>query len=368
MRIGLDARTICAPKTGDRTYALGLIHGLAALDCAHDFVVYVDQPPPARLPTGPRWSVRVVRALHPRLWTPLALPQAARRDGVDLLHVQYIAPTCRRPRVVTTIHDVTYRLFPQWFHLKDRFLLDRGVRSSLRTVACVLTGSECTRRDLERVYGLPGARICVTPYAAPPGFRAPEAGEVARVLAAHGLLPPYALFVGALQPRKNLPRLIRAFLAAKRSAGLPHRLVLAGKTGWKSGAVFATLREEGAAGDVKLLGYVPDEDLSGLFGGAEALLFPTLYEGFGLPVLEAFACGTPVITSNLSALPEVAGEAAVLVDPRDEAQMAEAVARVLTDAPLRRRLARAGLQRAEAFDWTRTAALTVACYEAAVAG
>jgi len=365
VRIGIDARTACGRYTGDRSYTLGLIHGLAAISSGHEFVLYLDGPPPLGLPSGPQWQVRVLRAPVPRLWTPVVLPRAARADGVEVLHVQYIAPACRRPVVVTTVHDVTFRLHPEWFTVKDRLLLDWGMRRSLRTVGAVLAVSEWTRRDLLRVYGLAADRVCVTPNALPPTFALPEPSEVGAVRGKYGLEEPYVLFVGVLQPRKNLPRMIGGFLAAKRRHGLPHAFVIAGKEGWKCGPIFEALKATEAGDDVRLIGYVPDEDLPGLFAGADVFLFATLYEGFGIPVLEAFASGTAVITSNTSALPEVAGEAAVLVDPCNESEIAEAVGRVLTDEGLRRHLVEAGGERLKAFSWERTAELTVACYERA---
>lgn len=362
MRIGLDARVLGAHKTGDRSYLLGLVQGFASLPGDHQFLLYFDQPPP-ELNLPPQFEIRVAPAAHPRLWTPFVLPRVAREDGVDVLQVQYIAPGCRHPRVVTTIHDVTYRLHPEWFPFKDRVLLDLGIRRSLSTVAGVITGSECTRRDLGQVYGLAPERIAVTPYAAPVGFARASSEQVSEVLQHHGLTQPYVLFVGVLQPRKNLVRILRAFLKAKRDSGFPHRLAVVGKLGWKSTEIEREMEAAEATGAVQRLGYVPDEDLPPLFTGAEAFLFPTLYEGFGIPVLEAFACGVPVITSDVSALPEVAGDAAVLVDPTDEATLVDALQRVLSDPSLRTRLGEAGLQRAATFTWTRTAQQTLAYYE-----
>ncbi len=364
MHIGIDARTITGRKTGDRTYALGLIEGLAALRSDHGFTLYLDQEPPAGLPfpTGPRWQVRVLRAPHPRLWTPLALPRAARADGVDVLHVQYIAPACRRPAVVTTVHDVTFRLYPQWFALKDRLLLDWGLRRSFRTVAAVLTGSVSTQRDLARVYGLPAQDVVVAPYGISPPEH-PSEGQIAATRATYGIEGPYALFVGVAQPRKNLPRIVRAFAAARREHGLAHRLVIVGKTGWRAGETLAAIAAGEAHGAVQRLGYVPDADLPALYAGADLFVFPTLYEGFGLPLLEAFAAGTPVITSTVSALPEVAGDAAELVDPTSEPAIAAAIGRVLTDPVRRDTLIRRGRQRVSEFTWEHTARLTVACYE-----
>lgn len=374
LRIGIDARAISYPKTGDRSYALGLIDGLARLRDregeALDFVLFFDREPPADLPCMrdgrllPGWRVEVPRARNSRLWTLVSLPRAARALGLDLLHVQYNGPRIRRPALVTTVHDVSFRLFPEWFPLKDRLLLDLGLRSTLGVARAVITGSECTLDDLERVYRLPRERITVTPYALPPGFAAPAPDQVEQVLRRHGVRRPFVLFVGVRQPRKNLPRAIGAFCAARARADLPHRLVLAGKPGWRADE---TERAIAAAGEaLQPLGYVSDADLPALYAAADAFLFPSLYEGFGIPVLEAFACGTPVITANVSALPEVAGDAALLVDPRDERAIADALLRLLADVDLRQSLAARGRSRLEQFDWLETARGTVEAYQRAV--
>ncbi len=374
LRIGIDARAVSYPKTGDRSYTLGLIDGLARLtlggEISHEFVLFFDREPPADLPcmrdgrllSG--WSTETLTAAHARLWTLRTLPRAARRLGVDALHVQYNGPRVRRPALVTTVHDVSFRLFPEWFSLRDRLVLDLGLRSTLSVAEHVFAVSECTRRDITEVYDVAPRRITVTHNALPPGFEAPGHGEVASVLESHGVDRPYVLFVGVRQPRKNLPRAIRAFSTAKATADLPHRLVLVGKHGWQSGETEAAIREAGD--DVQAIGYVPDADLPSLYAGAELFLFPSLYEGFGIPVLEAFACGTPVITSDGSALPEVAGDAALAVDPRDEASIAEALLRLLADADLRAKLVERGRARLSEFDWAETARRTVAGYERAV--
>ena len=376
MKIGIDARTICGRKTGDRSYTLGLIGGLAqvnqALGNPHEFVLYFDDEPPADLPCAvggelmAGWSVRVVRARFARMWTLSALPRAARADALDVLHVQYNAPRLRKPAVVTTVHDITFRLYPDWFTLKDRLVLGWGLRATLRTAAGTLAVSECTRRDLEQVYGLAPERITVTPNALANGFAPPTKEATEETLARLGVQRPYALFVGVLQPRKNIERMVRATIAAREEHGLDLRLVVAGKVGWKAESALETVLAAEVAGTAQYLGYVDDEDLPALYAGAEMLLFPTLYEGFGIPVLEAFACGTPVITSNVSALPEVAGDAALLVDPRDEAAIASAIANLTRDEDLRTRLIARGHERVERFSWTRTARLTLEAYERAV--
>lgn len=373
LRIGIDARAVSYPKTGDRSYTLGLIDGLAQLseraDTPHEFVLFFDRDPPERLPCMREgrllqgWRTEVLSAAHPRLWTLRTLPRSARELGLDVLHVQYNGPRVRRPALVTTVHDVSFRLFPEWFSLKDRLVLDLGLRSTLPVARHVFAVSECTREDIAEVYGVDRADISVTHNALPPGFRAPTADETEATLSRHGVVKPYVLFVGVRQPRKNLPGAVRAFCAARVEEGLPHRLVLVGKRGWRGGETERAIEQAGNA--VHALGYVPDADLPGLYAAAEALLFPSLYEGFGIPVLEAFACGTPVLTSNVSALPEVAGDAALLVDPRDERAITAGLGRLLADASLREELIARGHERLAAFDWCETARLTVEGYEQA---
>jgi glycosyltransferase involved in cell wall biosynthesis len=375
LRIGIDARAISYPKTGDRSYTLGLIDGLARLseigETAHEFVLFLDREPPPELPCirngelVPGWDIQTLSAAHPRLWTLTSLPRAARRLGVDVLHVQYNGPRVRDPALVTTVHDVSFRLFPEWFSLKDRLVLDLGLRSTLSVAQRVFAVSECAREDIAEVYGIDEQQISVTYNALPPGFETPASGDVESVLERHGVTRPYVVFVGVQQPRKNLPRAIRAFSAAKAERGLSHRLVLVGKRGWQASETERAI--EDAGGHVQSVGYVPDADLPALYAGADLLLFPSLYEGFGIPVLEAFACGTPVVTSDVSALPEVAGGAAVLIDPRDEDAIADGVLRVVGDAALGEELVRRGRARVRQFDWLETARRTVRGYERAVA-
>ncbi|MGI5816753.1 MAG: glycosyltransferase family 4 protein [Armatimonadota bacterium] len=375
LRIGIDARAVSYPKTGDRSYTLGLIDGLARVrdggGTEHQFVLFFDREPPGDLPCirGGRllegWRTQVISARNSRLWTLLALPRAARELGLDVLHVQYNGPRISRPALVTTVHDISFRLFPEWFSLKDRLVLDLGLRATLPVARHVFAVSECTRADIEAVYGVEPDLITVTHNALPPGFGPPDPQRVPEVLEHHGVRQPYVLFVGVRQPRKNLPRAIRAFSAARSREGLPHRLVIVGKRGWQAGE---TERAIDAAGeDVQPIGYVADADLPSLYAGADVFLFPSLYEGFGIPVLEAFACGTPVVAANLSALPEVVGDAAVLVDPRDEDAIADGLLRLLDDADLRAALSARGLARLSAFDWEETARRTIAGYERAVA-
>lgn len=219
-----------------------------------------------------------------------------------------------------------------------------------------IASSEFTKRELMDVLGIPADKIEVVPCAAPEGMgRVEDPGALKACRARYGLPRRFALFVGNLNPRKNLERLVRAFARMKATTGLPHELVIAGEQGWKFDRA-KTLRDIGCADQVRFIGFVPDEDMAALYTLADVFAFPTLYEGFGIPVIEAQCCGTPVLTSNTSCLPEVCGDGAVYVDPYSEADIAEGLREILTDEALRRRLIDAGFRNANRYSWDASAA------------
>lgn len=362
MRIALDCRTVTAPKTGDRTYALNLMRALARVDAENEYFLYTWEPTtltdleapnfhPVVLPASPRW-----------LWTPLSFPRDLARRGADLAHVQYIIPPSSPRPVTTTIHDVAFRRFPELFPLKHRLLLNWLIPMAVEHSAAVITGSEATKRDLLEFYDVRPEKVHVTPYAADPVYRPMDREEARQAVRRRLRVPvPYILSVGVLQPRKNLPRLVRAYNRIANS--IPHRLVLTGKEGWASEELRAAVAEAPPGNQPVFTGYVADADLPVLYAGADLFCYPSLYEGFGLPPLEAMACGTPVLTSNVSSLPEVVGEAGLTVDPRDEAAIADGIRSLVEDPERRLALAEAGLRRAAEFSWDRTAQETVAVYE-----
>lgn len=361
MRAAIDARTLGAPKTGDRTYCLNLLRGMAALRPEGEYLLYTDRET-GLLDSLPRNFERVVlTAPQPWLWTPWSLPWDLRRRAADLLHVQYIIPPSAPCPIVTTIHDISFRRHPEWFPLKHRVLLNLLIPAAARNAAHVITGSEYTRADLIDAYDLPPERVTVTPYAADPIYRPMDREEAQRQVAARfNLRGPFVLAVGVLQPRKNLPRLIRAF--GRVSKEVPHSLALVGKPGWAHEELQRATAASGLGSRLKFTGYVPDADLPVLYNAADLFVYPSLLEGFGFCALEAMACGTPVVTSNVTSLPEVVGDAAITLDPTDEEALGRAIHRALTDAPLRTRLREAGLARAALFSWERTAAETLAVY------
>ena len=309
----------------------------------------------------------------PCLWTHLRLSWEMARRPPDLLFVPaHVLPIVHPRRSVVTIHDLGYLYYPEAHRLLDRLYLDLSTRYNARAAAHLIADSSVTKRDLIERYGTEPGRITIV-Y---PGYdntvfqpvRSKEALEA--VKAKYGIVGDYVLFVGTLQPRKNLTRLLTAFslcdLHDPNKFGTPTsnlQLVIAGKRGWLYEQFFRQVEELGLEGRVVFTGYVPEGDLPALLSSARLFVFLSLYEGFGLPVLEAMACETPVVCSNVSSLPEVAGDAAILVDPLNVEGLAAAMERVLGDEELIAGLIERGLEQVRKFSWERCAHETLKVLE-----
>ena len=292
----------------------------------------------------------------------------ARRLRLDVVH----DPTGAMPLLlagpprVTTIHDAIPYVYPQTSTRLDWLIYHRWLPLAVRRADAVITDSEQSRKDIMAHLPVAPHHVVTVPLAADRRFRPMDLAEVEPVLGEYGLQRPYILYVGALESRKNLPRLLEAYALLR--AGSPQwRLVIVGARKWKFSPIFDAVQRLGLEAHVDFTGYVADEHLPALYSGADLFVFPSLYEGFGLPVLEAMACGAPVVTSNTSSLPEVAGDAALLVDPSDVDQIADAMRLVLTQPALAAALRVRGLARAARFTWERTARETIAVYERVVA-
>jgi glycosyltransferase involved in cell wall biosynthesis len=286
-------------------------------------------------------------------------PWALRRDRADVALFQYVTPPlCPCPAVVA-IHDVSFEDHSDWFEPMQRARMRLTTPASARRAAHVITLSQFTRNELIGRYRLDPQRVSVVPLAAAPRFK-PDDEEHSRAAVARLTLPrSFVLAVGNLQPRKNLRRLLVAFAKA-RKAGLEHGLVLAGQPGWRAQELLHTIDALGLREVVMLTGYVSDDELVALYNLADVFAYPSLYEGFGLPIVEAMACGTPVLTSSTTCLPELAGDAALLVDPSDEDALAAGLLRLAGDMALRAQLHKRGLARAASYSWERTARATMA--------
>ncbi len=364
MLIGIDAsRSVAQRRTGTENYSLNLIRHLLISDTEHRYRLYFNHPPPYNLQPV-TCDLRIMP--FPRLWTHLRLSWEMARRPPDVLFVPaHVLPIVHPRRSVVTIHDLGYLYYPEAHRPLDRLYLDLSTRYNARAAAHLIVDSLATKRDLVERYGTNSDKITVIH----PGYDKEtfqpvrDEGAIEAIKAKYGIASDYILFVGTLQPRKNLVRLIEAFASMQVGKYANLQLVIAGKKGWLYQEIFRQVEEFGLEDRVVFTGYVPEGDLPVLMSGARLFVFPSLYEGFGLPVLEAMACGVPVACSNVSSLPEVAGDAAVLVDPLDVEGMAVAIERVLGDEDLRGELIERGFEQAKKFSWEKCARETLKVLE-----
>jgi len=355
--IAIDARAAAEVPAGRGRHVRELLRHLAGLGADHRYVLYAREPWDAPELVDRRFRWRIVPAGEPH-WSALAAFHASRECDVVLATNSYLMAALARVPAVATVYDLTpFRkdiVLPRGAAF-ERVTLPLAARRAVRLVAI----SAATRDDLVARFPRTAAKTSVVELAADAAFAA-DGPPVAR---RYGLEKPYVLALGTLEPRKNLSRLIEAFAGLEASLRDAHELVLVGGSGWHTGAIDASIARHRDL--VRPLGHVPDADLPGLYREAALFAYPSLFEGFGLPVLEAMAAGTAVLTSNVSSLPEVGGEAVRYVDPLDVDAIRAALEALLRDPVERSRLADAGRERARSFSWDRTARETLAVVEAA---
>ena len=367
--IGFDAsRLQVGQRTGTEQYTWELLGALGSIDRGrHRYLLYANGYPAALPPLPPHFELRSIP--FPRLWTHLRLAAEMALHAPDLLFVPaHVLPVWSPRRTVVTIHDLGYVHFPAAHPPSRRLYLRLSTRWNAWRATRIVAVTEATKRDIIAHCRVPPGKIDVVHHGVSPRFRPVEDETTLRASAArYGIQKPYLLYVGTIQPRKNLLRLIDAWAAyLSSSPATTAILVIAGKSGWLTEQIERRAAGLGIADRVHYTGYVADGDLPVLLSGAIAYLLPSLYEGFGLPVLEAQACGTPVLTSTTSSLPEVAGDAAVLVDPMDTAAIRDGIARLIEDSELREGLRARGLARVAGWGWEHTARRTLAVLESAL--
>jgi glycosyltransferase involved in cell wall biosynthesis len=364
LKVGIDVHSIASHKGGNETYYRELVGELIKGSFEHRFFLYYTNPAtPRQITANDHFSFRRLSPTHPLWRIPVTIPCRARLDRLDLFHAQFIVPPFLKCKTVTTIPDIAYEHFPQLFPTGQRAWLKLLVPESAKRADHIITVSEHSKKDLVRTYGICEEKVTVTYEGAGREF-VPLDREISKDALArkYGIGHDFILYLGRLQARKNLLRLVTAYRRV-RKAGFPHKLVLAGKADSLFESVLSCISDENAAKDILLPGYIPPADVPTFYNAADVFVYPSLYEGFGLPIVEAMACGTSVVTSRGSSLEEVAGEAAVLIDPLDEQSIADALKQVLADAELRNRLGKAGLKRSQQFSFAKAARQTVDVYE-----
>ncbi len=362
MRFSVDAHAIGCHLTGNEVYIRNLLHEFARLDRTSDFIAYVSKPG-AHLQVPDSIQTSHVSE-NPFRRLGLDLPMQLRSDKPDLLHVQYTSPLACSVPLVVSVHDVSYLEHPQYFTRFRSNQLRLTVKRTVEAAARILTPSEFSRRAILRHYKLDERKVVVVPNAVSSYFRPVERESAAAVVEEKfGIKGPFVLTVGDLQPRKNHLGLLHAFEETLRQhPHLPHRLVFVGKETWYSKELHRAVLRSSVAGRVDFTGFVEDPDLLQFYGACDLFVFPSFYEGFGLPILEAMACGRAVACSSATAMPEVANAAGILFDPYSIPEMARAIGDVLLDQEMRMRLERLGTNRAASFTWERAAQRTLDVY------
>ena len=378
MRIGLDGKVLTLRAGGIGRYAINLTRAMLAEAAARrrelEFVIF----------TGPQTSRGVMEEFrglcteHPLgaksslLRSLVNLPLALRRMRIDVFHgmdhvgIPFVGKTGKR---VVTVHDVIPLVLPHTFTRRHRLVVRTALARVGRRADLIIVPSRAVQRDMVQYLRVPEDRVAVTPHGCEARFKpSRDAASIGAATARYGLPARYLLAVGTLEPRKNLTTLVRAFARLRDRSEIDRAvgLVLAGARGWLDDPIFRTVQSLELEDAVRFTGFIDDDDLPAVYRGAELVAFPSLHEGFGLPLLEAMACGVPVVASNTAALPEVAGGAAVLVDPLDIDALAQAIARVLRDEALRGRLREDGIARAAKFSWETAARRTLDAYASLV--
>lgn len=369
MRICIDTSPAVHHRGGFGRYVQQLATALSTVDSENEYVAFYNRPSDAqlyapldRLPhitinlPAKHWRISAIMAHLTRL------PQDRLFPGIDVFHAtDNVLPRLSQVRSVFALQDLIFRFYPETHTPLNRWFLTLMMPRFLHAADAVIAISECTRKDAVRLYGLDEAKVRVIYAGVSPSFRLRSPEAISLVRRKYCLPDSFILSVGTIEPRKNLTSLLEAYRALKNE-GSDCRLVIVGKKGWLYESFFMRLRQLGLEQDVVFPGFVPDDDLPALYCAADLFAFPSLYEGFGLPVLEAMACGVPVITSNTSSLPEVAGDAALLVDPESVQALVATMRRVLDDTALQAEMRVRGLKRAQRFTWEETARRTAEVY------
>ncbi len=362
MRIGIDIHTIGARQTGNETYMRNLVSNLVKQKKSDmDFFLYHTKG------VGiPRWEATYRKLVphNPLLRIPIGFPLSLKYDKIDVAHFQYVIPPVSPCPSTVAIHDISFEFFPDFFHPLSRKRMQLLIPYSAKKSAHVITISEYSKRQIIEKYNIPDNKVTVTYLGVSDLFQViADKNRLADATARFGLGEAFILAVGNLQPRKNIERLVRVYAQLRKKGLLSHDLVLVGQKQWQSHAIFDAVKKNRVERHVIITGYVTDDELVALYNRADFFVYPSLYEGFGLPVIESMACGTPVITSNTSSLPEVAGNAALLIDPRSDDELAKAMLRLAESSDLRDTLIRRGEDQAKKFSWEKAAKQTLSVME-----
>ena len=369
MRIGIDATALPPEPVGAGTYIIQLVRALADSDSDHEWVVFAHRSRIELFGEMPgrtmEWiPIRDKSPFQRLIWEQTTLPTVAKQTRLDILHsLHYTRPNRLECASVVTFHDMTFFLYPQLHTLPKRTFFPVAIRSSARRANALIAVSETTRQDTIRLLNVSPEKIFTCPNGVSPDFHPiSDASRLEACRNKYHLPENFILYLGTIEPRKNLPILLRAFhRLVQEGAGL--HLVITGKHGWMVEQVRDTIRELHLDRLIHFTGYIPADDLPIVYNLARTFVYPSLYEGFGLPPLEAMACGIPVIASAIPAIQELVGDAGVLFPPQDEEALFQALRMVVEDPSLQAKLSKKGRERSQQFTWKRCAQATLEVYQ-----
>jgi glycosyltransferase involved in cell wall biosynthesis len=372
VRIGIDYSAAVNQSAGVGRFVRNLVRAIAEIDSRNEYVLMHAAPNPGRvpqIPSAPNFTVRrlpVRERLMTILWHRLQVPFSPDRllGALDIFHAPdfVLAPVKSKVKLLT-VHDLAFLIHPECAHERLRKFLEQAVPRSIERADYILADSENTKSDVVCLMDADPNKVFVVPGGVDGQFSPAAPESIQQTRDKYGLDQPYILGVGTIEPRKNWPRLMEAYARFRTHTGLPHKLVIAGRTGWLSEDTFQSAERSPYREDIVLTGFTPDPDLVALYSGASVFACPSLYEGSVLPVLEAMACGAPVVCSNTSCFPEAAEGAALLVSPNDPEDIADALEKLIVDDALRAQLAQQGKDRAAEFSWDRSARRLLDIYQ-----
>ncbi len=366
MRIGIDLHTVNDFMQGSRTYIYNVTKALLRMDPVNDYFLYFTENNPELEPEFQQPNVHKNRIFPATriIRLPLVFPIKLAMQDIDIFHCQYMGPPLSLTPYIVTLHDIIHEVCPEFYPPTLRFLMGTFYPLGARRAARVLTVSEYSKNAIVKIYGVPEGKVEVTYDAVSNEFRIiKDKSMIAAVKNKYHIHGNYILFVGRLEPRKNIPGLIKAFCSLKKHHKISQKLVIVGMKDILYQEIFDTVKHLELNGEVVFTGRVDQEDLPIMYNGADLFVYPSFGEGFGIPPLEAMACGIPVITSNTTSLPEVVGDAGIMVDPHSERQLAKAMYDVLRDCRLQRKMEIRGLKQVKRFSWDRTAEKVLKVYE-----
>lgn len=371
MKIAINTLSLNRTKAGMGNYIKNLVNVLSEIDKDNTYFVLVSERNKDFFRIRQKnFKIinlgKIVTMDLPRLfWEQISLPRFLKKNRIDVLHSPgFVMPIMSKAKNVLTMADMTFFTHPEAHTLAKRAYFWMFMPISIKKADKIISISENTKKDILDHVKVDKKKIRTVHLAADRSFKELNKDKCRKeIKERYDVGSPFILFIGMIEPRKNLERLITAFSELKKKENMQHKLVIVGKKGWKFDSIFKTIKKERLEQEIIFTGYVPDEDLAKFYNAADFFVYPSLYEGFGLPVLEAMACGCPVITSNVSSMPEVAGDAGLLINPESVKDIADAIKKVINDKELQKKMRKQGIKQSSRFSWKKTAEKTLRIYE-----